>query len=1129
MVRKVRIKKTPVQGSKSVDAGKKVDRDKANIEVEKGETALGDLNNDGFLEFVKYKGKKHSEGGTPVNISDGTFVFSNTPKMSVKDPEMLKLFGVTNTKSKKGKTYADLSKQYDITEYMNVMRNEESTDLEKHTADLMIKKNMDKLGMLALMQENDKGFPEGIPDIASIAMGNMGISPEQFMPPQGNPNNPNPGQPVMDGSGEGQGQGMAEMQGMAKYGRSMGTGPRDGSQGDGSAGFCNTETLSKFCGGGNKLPKAQNGLYNVNPSSDDIYYNINSTDSWKDMLSRSIDSNQDDLDDFFSQIEDKQKGLSKQIEAAYNSGNEEEINKVIAAIKKVDFDGWGWMPGTDEDDSQTLIDVLTQRGAFMTEVGEYPAKYEKSKKTYDEVTNYKKYLDEQYKTEDKPSEKLIIKDRLKTINNILKLKIEGNDFYFPETDVLSPYIYDDKISEVEFNKKHTLFNNVPGIDPIIKTMDNDAGYQSTINKLESDQAAQKETIDNMSTANAEELRKAAAEAAAKAAAEADQFTNDTTGFPLMKKVDWKYGGLKKFIDGGGLPKFKVAGTAGTAKGYVGWELETRQNNNGTYIVKSFDGNGKEQFVKTFATEDEAAKYLSEKRTLYGIPQHPASSNNKPAGTGTGNSPKGTTYDTEDKEINDYLKSKGYKFNNLPDQYRYTDKSIGAQYDYDADSGFYYDKSRSNAPGAKGLEEFKKLHAVHLKNYKSERTGKTGADAWSEDNKFNKTNNSPAMRYLVGEINKDYKIATDLDTPLIDVTKKGAYVPGVELFNMGSIDHIEDPADDKGDDKGDDTNPCEPGFTFNPETKKCEKAIKCPPGTTEDPESGECIPNDKNILRKDNRAWLPDIMGVGTALTQQIYNGDLPYNERIDLENGDYSLVDPTRNIQENQETAAMLAETVASGMTGPAAMAAAMAIQNNTSTQNANVISAYGDKNSQIINNFLNKSADINNKEEIFNKNALKKYMAETEILKQNRVNDENAWETNVSNQLINTQKNKIDTRMFEDYYPQYATNKFTGERFFTGNDQPIFDEEGNMVFDPSSKSGKGSSLTSRADEYNELVKKFDGDEEKAKIVWNSYYGTKKNASKNDPNYYGADYTSPMGYTAQQRNSNGRNKNRRRT
>src|SRR5210317_1884695 len=68
------------------------DKAKANIEVEGGETVLGDVNRDGYAELFEFKGKRHSEGGMAVDIPEGSFIFSDTKKLKIKDKEMLKQF-----------------------------------------------------------------------------------------------------------------------------------------------------------------------------------------------------------------------------------------------------------------------------------------------------------------------------------------------------------------------------------------------------------------------------------------------------------------------------------------------------------------------------------------------------------------------------------------------------------------------------------------------------------------------------------------------------------------------------------------------------------------------------------------------------------------------------------------------------------------------------------------------------------------------------------------------------------------------------------------------------------------------------------------------------------------------------
>ena len=157
---------------------KQVPRDEANLEAEKGESAFGDINGDGFTEHMKIGGKRHSEGGTPLNLPDGTFIFSDTAAMKIKDPEILAKFG----KKSGSFTPAELAKPYDINKYRTILEDPNSDKIDKKSAELMIKNINLKLGALALAQEAKKGFPQGIPEVAIPYMQQMGIREEDLIP-----------------------------------------------------------------------------------------------------------------------------------------------------------------------------------------------------------------------------------------------------------------------------------------------------------------------------------------------------------------------------------------------------------------------------------------------------------------------------------------------------------------------------------------------------------------------------------------------------------------------------------------------------------------------------------------------------------------------------------------------------------------------------------------------------------------------------------------------------------------------------------------------------------------------------------------------------------------------------------
>ena len=161
-----------------------VDREEANLEAEKGETAYGDLNGDGMAEHYKIGGKRHVAGGTPLNLPDDTFIFSDTRSMKINDPNILSKFGKSTAKGKKSKGYtpAELAKQYDINKFRKILQDPDSDSVSKKTAEIMIRNYNEKLGALSLAQEAKKGYPQGIPMVAKPYMQSMGIKEEDIMP-----------------------------------------------------------------------------------------------------------------------------------------------------------------------------------------------------------------------------------------------------------------------------------------------------------------------------------------------------------------------------------------------------------------------------------------------------------------------------------------------------------------------------------------------------------------------------------------------------------------------------------------------------------------------------------------------------------------------------------------------------------------------------------------------------------------------------------------------------------------------------------------------------------------------------------------------------------------------------------
>jgi len=146
-----------------------VPKSDANIEAEGGETLLGDINNDGMLEHSKIRGKRHYEGGVPLNVPDGSFLFSDTKKLKIKEPAILDYFGKKLRKG--GSTPASIAKQYDLNKYNEILKDPKSSRIEKETAQRMIAANTQKLSELALIQESMKGMPNGVPSFVESVMG----------------------------------------------------------------------------------------------------------------------------------------------------------------------------------------------------------------------------------------------------------------------------------------------------------------------------------------------------------------------------------------------------------------------------------------------------------------------------------------------------------------------------------------------------------------------------------------------------------------------------------------------------------------------------------------------------------------------------------------------------------------------------------------------------------------------------------------------------------------------------------------------------------------------------------------------------------------------------------------------
>jgi hypothetical protein len=163
-----------------------VPRDQANLEAEGGETAMVNIN--GMPAHFKISGKRHSQGGVPLDLPDNSFIFSDTASMRIKDPNIQKDFGLPIKKG--GYTPAEIAKKYDINKFRKILSDPNSEDLERKTAEGMIANYNMKLAKLSLIQESMKGFPQGMPVVAMPYMIANNVDPGMYVPTQGQEEQP---------------------------------------------------------------------------------------------------------------------------------------------------------------------------------------------------------------------------------------------------------------------------------------------------------------------------------------------------------------------------------------------------------------------------------------------------------------------------------------------------------------------------------------------------------------------------------------------------------------------------------------------------------------------------------------------------------------------------------------------------------------------------------------------------------------------------------------------------------------------------------------------------------------------------------------------------------------------------
>ena len=118
----------------------------SNVEVEGEETVKTPDN-----RLYEFKGPKHSDGGIPTYLPEGSIVFSEFLKAP---PEVVK--SVLGKDTKKKYSYAELSKKFPTKKYEDVLNNPDRDQFEKQGASIKLHTNNAMLETIFHAQEEDK-------------------------------------------------------------------------------------------------------------------------------------------------------------------------------------------------------------------------------------------------------------------------------------------------------------------------------------------------------------------------------------------------------------------------------------------------------------------------------------------------------------------------------------------------------------------------------------------------------------------------------------------------------------------------------------------------------------------------------------------------------------------------------------------------------------------------------------------------------------------------------------------------------------------------------------------------------------------------------------------------------------
>jgi hypothetical protein len=977
----------------------------ANLEAERGETAV--VNIDGIPAHFKIGGKRHTQGGTPLNLPDNSFIFSDTAKMKIKDPIILAQFGMVPKKS--GYTPAEISKKYDINKYRQILSDPNSEDVDRKTAEMMISNYNYKLAKLALIQESMKGFPQGIPLIAMPYIMENEIDPSEYMPTQGQQE-----QPDAD-TGE------------QRYG-----------------GNIVSQFDTKAYGG---VPMAQNGI-NLQPNGGGFWGNVLNVleapqrgmmylgTGIADVVSDVASGRDIDWDAHYEMPSETLKRVAPGAGAGWG---------IAADILADPFFVAGAVKGAFRMGAKKLAKAVTEEAVEKTagniaKLDTYKAaqnilkarKLPVNAKNLEKVTAALKAVRPQMAYVQKATS---AKDKAKALQEATKLgqkaiaKVQGKQLTkgaitAGKKAVKYPVQAATYLGKKTAEKLPSFTEGALKTGEVVKdVITGPLAYPTAKIINVGSKAYQNEELKEENKALREQLKAKEKQDSWEAPKKIEKSTSKCTG-PNCYKPVMVDGERSKYFTNPTKPG-QLFIFAGGKYGEVNTPTTSvQQPNQDIKIISKPSVANKQRVVATPDTirgtsEEDINKLMGIDRKeeggeLYQAKDGVSVSNGKYYFT-QGNKvyeitkeqydsyvAKGDiSYDTADEEARAKAGEKEYEFIDPADQFKYKGKNIGSQtaktgYKIDPESGFYYDPTGAKGvkPGKAGLDDFVRRHKEIIDNYPG------GEAQWRKDQVSAGGKKNKAMDHVVNELNKRHREISGND--LVDPNKPGAYIPGVELFNLPGIN------------------------------KKKAAPVQTPGGKPGKPAASDDPINrypPMRILGNKRAPWwkqnIIEISGAGADLAR--INRYPPWQAVANYALPEGTFYDPTRELAANTE-AANLAMQAQQAFTNPQQLAAASSVaQGQTARNAADIMGGYNNLNVGLANQLNQQRTDIMNTASANQAGMNTQLWDKYTTLNQQFDNSKAMARQKLRQSYMDAITNRAKTQALNTLYPNYYTNPADG------------------------------------------------------------------------------------------------------